>query len=248
MSDDSVELVVGRADADVALTCEHASDRFPPPYELEGDDRRLLGTHWAVDLGARELTLELAAALGAPAVLSRCSRLVIDVNRDLGSTTLFRDVADDLPIAFNRNLSDDVRRDRIDRFHAPYHAAIDAMLARCGAPLVFAVHSFTDRYEGEPRAMEIGVLFDREQALADELIHALRIAGFVTAANEPWSGKAGLIYSADRHASAHGRHALEIEVRQDLCADRAFRARLVPVLVAALTEGARRARARAARG
>jgi predicted N-formylglutamate amidohydrolase len=38
----------------------------------------------------------------------------------------------------------------------------------------------------------------------------------------------------DTHATAHGRRAIEIEVRQDLAVDPAFRARFVPALAALL--------------
>ena len=50
--------------------------------------------------------------------------------------------------------------------------------------------------------------------------------------NEPWSGKDGLIYSAESHSRRNSRIALEIEVRQDLAVDPSYRARLVSVLAA----------------
>jgi predicted N-formylglutamate amidohydrolase len=78
--------------------------------------------------------------------------------------------------------------------------------------------------------MEIGVLFDREDALAAVLAEALAAEGFVVAMNEPYSGKEGLIYAAERHASAHGKHALELEVRQDLAVTPEARARVVAAL------------------
>ena len=78
--------------------------------------------------------------------------------------------------------------------------------------------------------MQIGVLFDEEEPLAEDVARVLREAGFIVAMNEPYSGRDGLIYSAARHAAAHGKRALELEVRQDLAVSEAFRARLVPVL------------------
>ncbi len=55
------------------------------------------------------------------------------------------------------------------------------------------------------------------------------------ALNEPYSGRLGMIYSASHHAGRHGRRALELEVRQDLSVDADFRARLVPLVLEALT-------------
>ena len=244
---DAYEFLPGSTDAPAFLTCEHASNRFVDAFQLEGDDARLAITHWAFDPGAEEITRDLAQALDAPAVLARFSRLIVDPNRPLDAPTLFRDIADNLPILFNLELDDDERRTRIDRFYTPYHEAIGRELARSRAPIVFPIHTFTDDYQGERRSMEVGVLFDEEEALAEELRAALAAAGFVVAMNEPWSGKDGLIYSADRHARRHGRKALEIEARQDCAMDPAFRARLVPVLAGFLTEACSRLRGAAAR-
>lgn len=244
---DAFEFLPGAVDAPVFLTCEHASNRFVDAFQLEGEDARLAVTHWAFDPGAEDITRELAVALDAPAILARFSRLIVDPNRPLDAPTLFRDVADGLPILFNLELDADERRTRIDRFYTPYHDAIDRELGRCSAPIVFPIHTFTDDYQGERRTMEIGVLFDEEEALAEELRAALDEAGFVVAMNEPWSGKDGLIYSAERHSRRHGRKALEIEARQDCAVDPAFRARLVPVLARFLTGASSRLREVASR-
>lgn len=240
---DAYEFLPGSVDAPVFLTCEHASERFPEPWKLDGHDARLVGTHWAFDPGAREIVHELAAVLDAPAVLARFSRLVIDPNRDLASPTLFRSDADSFPIHLNLGITDADRAARIERCYEPYHRAIDRALPQCSAPLVFPIHTFTDSYEGQRREMEIGVLFDHEEALADELGARLASAGFLVAMNAPWSGKDGLMYSGDHHARVYGRRALEIEARQDLSVTPAFRARLVPVLADFLREVAAQLRA-----
>ena len=51
--DEGVERVVGDVRAPVFLTCEHASQRLPEGWSWPAPDRRLVGTHWAYDLGAR---------------------------------------------------------------------------------------------------------------------------------------------------------------------------------------------------
>ena len=102
------------------------------------------------------------------------------------------------------------------------------------APVVLAVHTYTDNYEGQLRTLEAGVLFDREEALADLFLSELRAADIRTELNEPWSGKAGLMHVAQTHAESHGRRAIEIEVRQDLAVDAGFRARIVTAMVRAL--------------
>jgi predicted N-formylglutamate amidohydrolase len=228
---DPVESVAGR-DGGVVLTCEHASERTPPGYVWPEADERLRGTHWAFDLGARALTLELAAALGCPAVLARFSRLWIDPNRAPDAPTLFRTDADGLPVHLNQALGAKEKERRMRELYEPFHFEVDATLRRTpSAKLLFAIHSFTPLYEGSPREVELGVLFDQEEELARELRDLLARTGRRVALNEPWSGKDGLIYSAERHAGTYRLRALELEVRQDLAVDAEFRAEILPPLV-----------------
>jgi predicted N-formylglutamate amidohydrolase len=95
---------------------------------------------------------------------------------------------------------------------------------------LFSIHSFTPNYEGDVRSVEIGVLFNHEQEHARALTLALAAEFSGVRENEPWSGKGGLIYSAESHAARHGRVALELEVRQDHLENERYRARLVPAL------------------
>jgi predicted N-formylglutamate amidohydrolase len=231
MTDEAVEVIAGSPRAPIVISCEHASERLPERWSWPEADRRLIGTHWAYDLGAAEIARELAAALDAPAVLSRFTRLLVDPNRPLDSDTLFRGQADAEPIALNAaplELAD--RRRRIDLYYLPYHHALDSAVAASRADILFAVHTFTPVYEGQPRTLQIGVLFDDEEALAQRLLHAIADDDWHVDLNEPWSGKQGLIYSADRHAKKHGRRPIEIEVRQDLAVDPLERARIVACL------------------
>lgn len=228
------EVVRGTADAPVFLTCEHASQDLPPAWSWPEADRRLVGTHWAFDLGARDLALELQHALDATLVCARFSRLLVDPNRPEGHATLFRTEADGHPVHLNAQLAAGDAERRLSDFYRPFHAAVDRELAASSAGIVLAVHTYTDVYEGERRWLEAGVLFDREEELARRMLEELRAAGFHAELNEPWSGKAGLIHVAGTHADRHGRRAIEIEMRQDLAVDPVARARIVPPLVRSL--------------
>jgi len=70
------------------LICDHASSALPPRYGSLGLAAGEFERHIAYDIGAREVTLALAAKLDCPAVLSRYSRLLIDPNRGLDDPTL----------------------------------------------------------------------------------------------------------------------------------------------------------------
>jgi len=65
------------------------------------------------------------------------------------------------------------------------------------------------------------VLFDAHDEPAWRLEGALAEQGFETALNAPYSGRDGLIHSAQRHGTAHDIVYLELEVRQDLIDTRA---------------------------
>lgn len=226
---DNVERIGGSASASIAITCEHASERLPEPWAWPKEDSWLVGTHWAYDLGAADLARRLAERMFAPALLSRFSRLLADPNRQECSGELIRQGAEGRAIKLNESLDDRAVRLGLWR---EYHAAADTMLRGHRAPVLLSVHSFTPEYEGDKRSVEIGVLFDRDDALAQRLAGYLEgFAGDVRL-NEPYSGKDGLIYAVDRHARAHGRAAVELEIRQDLCCDGAYREALVAHLAA----------------
>ncbi len=113
------------------VTCEHATNRLPAPYQWAREDEAIANMHWAVDHGAAEFTRELAAVTNSPALLARFSRLLVDCNRPLTSETLFRSVADSRPVALNTDLADFDRGERLRRFYEPYHRAL-RMLANVG--------------------------------------------------------------------------------------------------------------------
>ncbi|RLB49469.1 MAG: N-formylglutamate amidohydrolase [Deltaproteobacteria bacterium] len=225
-----VEEIDGDFDGRVVFTCEHASAALPEPWRWPDEDRWLVDTHWASDIGAAAFTRRVAHLMNAPAVLTRFSRLLIDPNRPLDSDTLFRENADGRTVHLNEALLEAERARRIDRFYHPYHAAVSAMVERSQGDTVFSIHTFTDKYEGDARVLELGVLFDHDEEPAQRLVRHLEGAGFHALANEPWSGKIGLAYSAVRHAQQFRRCALEIEARQDLIVDESFAARLAAAL------------------
>lgn len=234
----------GAARSPLVLLCEHASGALPPEHAAEAHPADLpwLNTHWGVDLGAGPLTQALSAALGAPALLGVVSRLVCDLNRPEDHPELARREVEGHALGFNAALGAEPagHRARVERWHRPWHAAADALVGahRRHARLLLSVHSFTPCYLGQRREVEVGVLYDDHEpdALA---LHAALQARWPGGAervrlNEPWSGKAGLIYSPARHAQAHGLPTLELELRQDLLETPTQRAAVTAVVVAAL--------------
>lgn len=215
--------VVGPAlEGRVVWTCEHASGAVPDWVTCAPADRAWLRTHWGQDRGAAALTRAMQRRLGGPAILAGFSRLVADANRPPEHPDLCRTEVERAPFAMNVGLSAAARARRIAELHVPYHQAIDRVLrarARAGIPtLLFSVHAFTALYEGQPRTLDLGVLFDEtDTGAAAELLDGLRAAtGRSVGLNVPWSGLEGLVYSVARHGGDHDLPYLELEVRDDL--------------------------------
>lgn len=238
MTENAFESVAGRAGATLLLLCDHAGNALPPGFASLGLSADLFQTHIAYDIGAATLTRALAAAYGAPALLGRWSRLLIDLNRGPDDPTIVMKLSDGSIIPGNARADAAEVARRIQAFHAPYHAAIAAALDAMGPDAVIvSVHSFTPSWKGVPRKWEVGVLYDRDRRLADPLMARLAEAGFTVGDNEPYSGalEGDTLW---RHGTARGLpHAL-IEIRQDLIATpqaaEGFARRLKPVLDAAL--------------
>jgi len=78
----------------LVLVCDHASNAVPDDVKPLGLPEADMQRHIAWDVGARGVTLGLAEQLGANAVLSRWSRLVIDPNRGDDDPTLVMKIYD----------------------------------------------------------------------------------------------------------------------------------------------------------
>lgn len=229
-------LVGGDGESPIGITCEHASADLPAPWAWADEDGWIRDTHWAFDLGAEAVVRELAEALGAHAVVARFTRLVCDANRAIDDASMFRARAEGQPVWLNAGLTAADAAVRQDRLWRPYHDAVARTLAAVPGRVVLSVHTFTPLYEGATRDVEVGVLYDRADDLAIDWSVALTDRGLRVWLNEPYSGKEGLIFSAEHHASQSGREALELEIRDDLASDAAWRAVNVPRIAAALLE------------
>lgn len=233
------ELIEGAAGSGIILVCDHASPRFPAALGQLGIPDRYLGDHIAWDIGAAGVARRLRERLGADAVLANYSRLVVDVNRGLGDASAIPAISDGVLIPGNLGLTAAEREARVLALHAPYHAAIGALIGRRSAesrvPVVIGIHSFTPRWHGTRRPWHAGVLWDRDPRLPLPLLAALRARGdLVVGDNEPYSGRHTADYSIDRHAESHGLAHAGIEIRQDLIADAAGQERFAGILGDAL--------------
>jgi predicted N-formylglutamate amidohydrolase len=243
-----VEIIPGDPATGMLLLCDHASNVIPPELDSLGLPPAQLERHIAYDIGAAEMTRAMAQALGAPAVLTNFSRLLIDPNRGLDDPTLVMRLSDGAIVPGNRHIDQVGIAERVARYYKPYDAAIDASIAAALAaghpPAIISLHSFTPYWKAAARPWHVGVLWDHEGRLAKRLIAALQAeSDLVVGDNEPYHG--GLPGDTiDRHATRRGLPDALIEIRQDLIATdtaaRAWGVRLagiVPPCIEALRAG-----------
>jgi predicted N-formylglutamate amidohydrolase len=238
MRTEAYEIIGAERASPWLVTCDHASNRVPD--EIGGGSLGLcaaeMGRHIAYDIGAAGVTRALADLLGAPAILSRFSRLVIDPNRGEDDPTLIMRLYDGTIVPGNRHIGEPERERRLETYYRPYHAAYTDLAARRADTIVVAIHSFTPRLNGRaPRPWHVGILHARgDQRLSRPLLDLLRAEpDLCVGENQPYAGH--LPGDAiDRHALGPGRPNALIELRQDLIAgedgQRAWAERLAPLL------------------
>jgi predicted N-formylglutamate amidohydrolase len=217
-----VETIEGAVESGVLILCDHASNAVPPDLGDLGLPATEFKRHIAYDIGAAAVTRSLARRLGAPAVLTRFSRLIIDPNRGRDDPTLVMHLSDGAVVPGNAQVDEAEIAGRIARFYDPYDAAISAHIHRALAaghpPVVVTVHSFTPIWRGWPRPWHVGILWDADDRFAKPLLDGLKAEdGLVVGDNEPYDGAlAG--DTIDRHATSRGLANALIEIRQDLIA------------------------------
>jgi len=227
------------------LLCDHARNAVPPEIGDLGLPPDDMGRHIAWDVGARGVTLGLAARLGAGAVLSTFSRLVIDPNRGEDDPTLVMRLNDGSIIPANRHIGEVEIERRKNVYYRPYHAAIreaiDAVVEAGEMPVLVSIHSFTPQFRGRPpRPWHVGLLWDRDDRLLRPLLARLRAEdGLVVGDNEPYSGQlhGDCMWT---HGSGRGLPHVLIEIRNDLIesldGQAGWAARLAPMIRDAVDE------------
>jgi predicted N-formylglutamate amidohydrolase len=207
--------------SDFVLTADHAGKLIPRRLANLGVAAADLERHIAWDIGIAAVTERLSALLDATAALQTYSRLVIDCNRDPSWPSAMPTVSEYTEIPGNANLTEAERAARASEIFSPYHDRITALLdarAAAGRRVVpVAMHSFTPVFKGEPRAIEVGVLFFRRTKLADIMLELLRREGDLTVGeNAPYALTGDSDYSIPFHAERRGLEHVELEIRQDL--------------------------------
>lgn len=226
--------------APVLLACDHASNTIPGSLNNLGIDESLLAEHIAYDIGTAAIGRLLMERLDAPLLQANYSRLVIDLNRHIDDPTLIPEVSDGHLIHGNQDLDIAEHMQRIDAlftpYHETYHRLAGELKSRYRRPLLFAIHSFTPVIQGVNRPWHYGVLWDRDEELANRLIANFEQASaglpepLLIGSNKPYHARAPLGYAMVKHAEALGIEMALVEIRQDLVSDEAGQRQAADIL------------------
>jgi len=211
----------------IVCVADHASNHVPEGVDL-GIAPDLLDLHIAVDIGVEGIADRMARRFNIPAHLGTVSRLVCDLHREEDHSHLVPTTSDGHLIP--GNIGADIER-RIEAHHKPYHDALETLLDQIQPQLILSLHSFTPKLRSreEARPWEVALLYNEDDRAARHAIRFFDEMGMVVGENEPYSGSE-LNATMNRHAEAHGRPYLFIEVRQDLIMTRAEQSRWAAVI------------------
>lgn len=212
----------------IVAICDHASNRVPGDIGL-GIAPELLDKHIAWDIGTAGVMERLARRHAIPGLLANVSRLVVDLHREEDSRGLIPESSDGHLIPGNIGAD---RQARLDRFHHPYHRAMEEWLAAADPRLILAIHSFTPTMESKPgaeRPWQVGLLYNEDNRAARHAMRSFEELGCMVGDNQPYSGRQ-LNATMNRHAEAHGRPYCTIEIRNDLIADETGQARWAAII------------------
>lgn len=203
--------------------CCHASNHFPPEFGELGLSHEERHEHIAYDIGALELSIELANLIDAPLVYSKVSRLVIDCNREPTDFDSMPEISAGVTIHGNQGLDEVAKAARINHAYHPYHSAIDEIVSRYHSlrPInMLAIHSFTPVYKGNIRTLDIGVLIGDESGFGDKILANLQNHSHLNVArDEPYNPNERVYHTLGRHAKPHNIPSAMLEVRNDRLRD-----------------------------
>lgn len=214
----------GKGKAQCVIVCDHASNRIPAALGTLGLSKAQREMHIAWDPGTEHIGRYLSEKLDAPGYFATYSRIVVDVNRGPNSPECMREVYDHVVVPGNQKLSRSAKKQRVDEIFNPYHKNLAALIAgfrkKKRIPAIVSIHSFTPEMDGYKRPWHIGVLWNKEDDIALQLIENLRQQnpGMIVGENEPYSLKAENLSknTIGTHAENTGLPYVIVEFRQDL--------------------------------
>ncbi|MDX1761455.1 MAG: N-formylglutamate amidohydrolase [Christiangramia sp.] len=200
----------------LVLTCEHAFTDIPEEYlELFSENREVLKTHEAFDLGAFDVFQQLKQ-VADESYFQEIGRLLVETNRSVWHKSLHS--------RFTKDLSKEEKNKILSTFYYPYRekveSSIKTMIAEGNYVFHLSVHSFTPLLNGVLRNADIGLLYDPkripEKDIAKkfkELINT-KEPQFKVRYNYPYLGKSDGFTTSLRKIFPQKYMGIELEINQ----------------------------------
>jgi len=203
----------------VVLMCEHASHHIPSVFNGMGMSQVDRLSHAAWDPRALKVAQRLSTHRNASLITRQVSRLVCDCNRPPEAEDGMPALSEVIEVPGNRDLSGSERRSSSDRFYRPFNAALKSLIEGKITPIIWTVHSFTPIYNGQKRAVEIGVLHDEDTRLADATLKVAdtHISQKVMR-NQPYGPEYGVNHTIKEHGINNSLLNVMLEIHSDLIA------------------------------
>ncbi len=200
------------------VTCEHGGNDVPAECAVlfaSPGAKRDLNSHRGYDPGALVAAKYLAKQFKTKLIASTTTRLLCDLNRS--------DDNDGLWSKYSRGLNDAAKSKVLAKHYRPYRdrviERVRQTIERGDVAIHLSVHTFTPRFRGTRRTVDVGILFDPERQLenkfASDWIKTLRsqLPTYRVAANEPYLGTDdGLTTSLRKQFDAKDYIGIEIEI------------------------------------
>ena len=224
-----VEAVRPDGSSPIFLVCDHAGNGVPRCLGTLGLDAAALQRHIAYDIGAFAVARGLAERLDAALLAQPYARLVIDCNRRPHACDSIATVSEYTEIPGNRDLpagqAEARRREILEPYQAAVGAALDRRTAAARPTAIVSLHSFTPVYKGQERPWHLGIISGPDQRGAAAMLACLDdAADLVVGVDQPYVVDMDNDYTLPVHAEGRGLPYVEIEIRQDLIAERAAQA------------------------
>ncbi|MFH0736136.1 MAG: N-formylglutamate amidohydrolase [bacterium] len=150
------------------FTCEHSSNRIPDEFlYLFNENKEILETHRAYDFGAKSIFDKFVSSYDSLGFYGLFSRLIIDLNRQLKSKTLFSE--------FTYPLHPEIKKEIIEKYYNPYRKnAFEKIISLDNSKnklIHISIHSFTPIFNNIVRKADIGLLYYPKSDFERELTH-----------------------------------------------------------------------------
>lgn len=198
--------------------CDHATNIIPKYLKNLGLNNKLLASHIAWDIGAKEFTINLAKNLNCPCSFSKFSRLFIDPNRSKRSFESIVSSQDGHKIPGNQKIKISDFKNRLNYYHN-YHKNLKSFITKCSERnkkfILVSVHSFNQKYFNEFRSFDVGILYNSKNVnLALKLFDFFEKKNIFYGNNYPYSGFF-YNYTLDLHCNNKIQNIC-FEIRNDL--------------------------------